>query len=219
MWRRKLAVVVVVGAGALVAAACRFDTSVYVLPPEADAAVRDGPRGDAGVSDAPAPRDGVAGDGAPTDGGPAADAGADAAECPPPCTSCHEDGTCQIDCGAGECGSGVTCPPGRACRVDCVGAQACETGLVDCTQATSCEINCLGEDACDNGVRCGGSTCSVTCEGDAACEDLGVECNATTCTIVCDGPKACAKQVCCNGADCGDACTDGNGGCCSCSGC
>lgn len=143
----------------------------------------------------------------------------DTPNCPAVCTSCHADGTCQIDCGAGACGTGVTCPPGRPCVVNCVGDQACETGVVNCTLATSCQIMCVGTDACDAGVNCAGSSCSVTCQGTAACQDGGVDCTANVCSVSCSGTDACQSHVCCDGLSCGASCASSSGGCCSCNGC
>jgi len=40
--------------------------------------------------------------------------------CPAACTSCA-GGVCRIDCGPGGCSSGVTCPPGMPCEVNCIG--------------------------------------------------------------------------------------------------
>jgi len=175
-----------------------------VLDPRTDAA-GDAAAGDARATDAPANGD--------------APSGGDAqGTCPGECTSCL-DGVCQIDCGAGECTDGVTCPPGLPCRVNCVGSQACEKGVVDCSEAAQCDIVCDGTDACDYGVICGGTQCSVRCTGSAACEDKGVLCNAASCSIVCDGDRTCYHQVCCNGGDCGEACAPLNGGCCACGGC
>ncbi|MBI5479529.1 MAG: hypothetical protein HY906_11765 [Deltaproteobacteria bacterium] len=227
---RIAALLVVAG---LAVSSCRFDLAgLEPLPADAAGHGDAAAPADAPAGDAPVPADAPAGDGpapadAPAEDAPAqadrldaagSDAG-DASSCASPCTSCQGDGTCQIDCGAGECGSGVTCPAGRPCIVNCLGAQACETGLVDCSLATRCEINCVGTDACDNGVLCGGSECRVTCTGQAACEDQGVDCQAAACTIACNGPSACRDHVCCNGGDCAGACTSSSGGCCSCSGC
>ena len=187
-----------------VGGACSFDPSgIGSGSGRADA----GPA-DAGVIDARPPPDGP--DAAP----------ADASDCPAPCTQCLVDGTCRIECGPGECSGGLVCPPDRPCEVRCVGKQACETGLIDCTLASRCDVLCMGDDACDQGVRCAGSSCTVTCDGKAACEDMGVECNADSCDITCNGDAACASHVCCAGEACdSDECSSSGGGCCSCSGC
>ena len=143
-------------------------------------------------------------------------ADASASSCPEACTRCRGDGTCVIDCGSGECDADVVCPPDRACEVNCVGAQACESGHVDCSAATSCNITCMGEDACDNGVECAGASCTVLCDGIAACEDVLVTCDATACDVTCTGQDACAAGVCCDGASCGADCTSSGGGNCVC---
>src|SRR5688572_5500987 len=98
-------------------------------------------------TDATSPSESDATPGAP-DGPVVADARVDAtpsppdgpAPCPTACSFCHADGTCQIDCGTGECGDGVVCPPGLPCIVNCIGSAACETGLIDCTEALTCDI-------------------------------------------------------------------------------
>jgi hypothetical protein len=169
------------------------------------------PTGDASTVDAAATIDARAIDAAAT---------IDATACPPACTSCRNDGTCVIDCGPAQCMSGVTCPAGRPCEVNCVGNGACETGVVNCLLATSCDITCQGTDACDAGVNCAGTTCDVTCVGIGACEDGGVDCTAVACEIFCNGTDACDSHVCCTGADCdSNQCQSTNGGCCDCEGC
>jgi len=130
------------------------------------------------------------------------------------------DTTCVINCGAGQCNSGVTCPAGRPCQVNCIGTGACETGVVNCLAATSCDITCDGTDACDAGINCAGTTCGVQCLGNAACEDGGVDCTAASCEILCDGNNTCRNHVCCTGTDCdSNQCQSTNGGCCDCQGC
>lgn len=198
---------VAIGVVCAAAAGCMFDTAGLPGAGVRDAEALDAPSTPPPDGPVPSPAD------APPPGPP------DATACPVECSTCWLDGTCEIDCGAGECGAGVVCPPGRPCVVVCSGAGACETGLVDCTQATSCDITCSGTDACDAGVRCGGTSCTVVCSGDAACEDGGVDCAADDCAITCYGPNACANHVCCDGTVCGPACAGSAGGCCSCSGC
>ena len=126
-------------------------------------------------------------------------------QCPSPCTNCEADGTCVIHCGEEECVAGVTCPPGRPCHVTCEGDTACEEVLVDCSAATACEIECLGRDACQSGVRCGGTACIIECNGTDACADGAIRCDAEDCDISCDGSGACGN-VCCHDQSCGLEC-------------
>lgn len=143
----------------------------------------------------------------------------DAAMCPTACTSCRVDGTCVIDCGTAQCTSGVTCPPGRPCVVNCVGPGACSGGTINCLAATSCDITCNGPNAC-NAVDCAGATCEVDCIGPNACAGGGVDCTAGACEIFCNGSSACSDHVCCTGTECdSNECQSTNGGCCDCDGC
>lgn len=206
---------------AVLLTACRFDPSGLGWgATDAAGAFADG--GDADVGLVPDARPGAP-DGAPRiDAATAPDAALppDADNppdptCPDECSHCESDGTCVIDCGDGECSHDVVCPGGRPCEVNCIGDQACETGIVDCTEATSCAITCIGQDACDSGVACAGETCTVLCDGGAACEDELVTCEADQCEITCSGSSACAAGVCCSGETC-SSCSAAHGGNCDC---
>ena len=125
-------------------------------------------------------------------------------------------GICVIDCsGFNSCSTGMTCPAGVPCRVDCTDG-GCE-GPIDCGQASSCEINC-GSSGCSDTLKCGGSECHVICGGTSSCA-AEIDCTAQRCSIECSGTSSCDGKITCSGADCtvdcGGTSVCGGGVCCS----
>jgi hypothetical protein len=111
-----------------------------------------------------------------------------------------EAGTCVLACpGLASCTTGVTCPPGIACRITCTGEKACK--LADCGSASACRVECVGKASCERvrstsaqtdiactqkdacpDTRCDGDSCAVQCNGDA-CRWSDIKCCATLCTV------------------------------------
>lgn len=98
--------------------------------------------------------------------------------------------------------TGVTCPAGMPCSVQCNQNDACKNGGVDCGGATTCEVSCFGTATCQSGgVDCGLATlCTVRCIGSASCQngtsgDRSVECRSSTCEVTCNGSSACQNGI------------------------
>lgn len=125
---------------------------------------------------------------------------ADAAVCPPPCTSCNAaQRTCVIDCAInnGACNQAVSCPAGWSCNVLCSLPNQCNSGVL-CGNATSCMIACSARQTCQS-VTCGRGACSVACTGNSSCSSVG--CGLGACSVNCAGNGACGSAV-----KCGPAC-------------
>src|SRR5262245_16815359 len=125
-------------------------------------------------------------------------------------------GICVIDCsGFNACSTGMTCPAGVPCRIDCSDG-GCQ-GPIDCGQASSCEIDC-GSNGCSDTLKCGGSECHIICGGTSSC-DAAIDCTAQRCDIECSGTSSCNGKISCSGDDCTVDCGGTNacdgGACCS----
>lgn len=115
--------------------------------------------------------------------------------CPPQCTSCGPDKTCNIDCGMTNCNgnSAIVCPAGYNCSITCSTNNACANGI-DCSAATSCAITCGGQGSC-RGIECGTGDCDVKCTGQNSCR--GVDCgDSCACDVSCALNSACEFLTC-----------------------
>lgn len=133
------------------------------------------------------------------------DGGDGASGCEPACTgpgrSCDGD-TCVVRCsdGGAPC-TGVVCPPGVPCRVECSVDSACSG--VSCGEATRCELRCTATDACKNGLDCASAqSCTVVCTpGSPGCatdircpRPVGSKCQLTCGQSGCGGNVVCCSQ-------------------------
>lgn len=127
--------------------------------------------------------------------------------CPSACTECDLAAhICKIDCGQGNCGGAVQCPPGYDCTINCSEPNSCRNG-VTCSGDSACTILCDGSGTCRN-VVCGNGPCDIECTGQGSCR--GVTCgNSCACDVSCGDLATCQQITCTNGPLCGDF----NGGC------
>ena len=83
----------------------------------------------------------------------------------------------------------------------------------DCTScdenARTCNVDCTTDERCADTITCpSGWTCTITCTGDNACDD--VQCNSgSRCDIACSGTGACEQIDCDNACQCDLACAAG----------
>lgn len=153
---------------------------------------------------------GVAGQGGMAEGGMAAGGGATCGEAPAPpggncpnvCNGGCDGDVCVIDCGAQDCGVGITCPPNFACEVRCTAALSCRDANIQCPEIHACNVVCDGSLACrDATLTCGDDPCDLTCG--SGCSGMAVACGADACTATCGGSEVptldCAASCMCEG--------------------
>lgn len=124
------------------------------------------------------------------------------AGCPTECTGgCPRPNVCRIECTDQKKCSSVTCAPGFACEVSCVGEDACEAATIVCAPLYACSLTCKAKDGCaDARFICGGGSCTVDCAGEA-CKGTKLECGVGSCSATC-GSGATKPVVVGAGASC-----------------
>lgn len=143
------------------------------------------------------------------------------------------DESCVFDCGPGQCGAAIVCPPERDCQINCANG-AC-SGDITCPEWGNCEVNCSGTASCSERVECGGNSeeeCTINCDGERSCSgglyggsgrytanctadgacSGNIECNADVCSVNCSADNTCSGRTTCNAGRCGVNC-DGDNSC------
>ncbi len=134
------------------------------------------------------------------------------------CEGTVGDATCEA---LGEPGGGITCDD--ACTLD-ASTCACGNDRVpvggtcppECTggcDGTTCTIECFGNGACDDeSVACPpGWDCDVVCSGNGACDGATIACTDNACTIGCSGNWGCRNaRIECGEGTCAVDCGNGN---------
>jgi hypothetical protein len=139
----------------------------------------------------------------------------DAFVCPPECSSC-EGTLCIIQCntsdGAAPCNAApITCPPGVACKVECLAGNSCASG-VDCSDSANCRIECTGTGSCAGPLTCGAGPCHIECD-DGTCTG-GIDCReACQCQTFCAGNTSCMPLPMCKIPQGGGDCIGGQNEC------
>ena len=137
------------------------------------------------------------------------------------CDGTVGDETCEA---LGEPGGGLACA--TDCTIDasgcaCGNSQAPLGGMcpVECTggcDGTTCTIDCAGNSACEGDpVACpAGWDCVIDCDGSNACRGAMLACTGNACTVECNSNFACRDaQVQCGEGTCAVTCLNGNSVC------
>jgi len=125
----------------------------------------------------------------------------DAFACPTTCGFCDELNICHISCNTSDvsapCNAApVVCPPGVACKVECMATDSCLMG-VDCSAASNCRVECTGGGSCDGPIACSDGPCTVECTNTNTCTG-GIDCeDSCSCLTDCMGGGSCVPDPVC----------------------
>ena len=120
--------------------------------------------------------------------------------CPGQCESCA-NGICVILCDEqGECNTGVQCPGGYACEVQCTGVDACRGTTIQCPAGHECNVACDAEHACrESEIFCGNlGVCNVLCNELTSfhpCHTTTIHCGPNECNVNCTAYDAKAPTI------------------------
>lgn len=111
------------------------------------------------------------------------------------------------------CGTTADCA-GLSDRHQCMSGYClvpnCPPSCTSCNEtAMTCQVDCTTEAACAGPITCPmGWTCTVSCVGGGACQDVECE-NGASCDITCSGAGACGAIQCASACACDVACAAG----------